>query len=178
MSLKDERVTGFRIDKTMLAFEPFRLVFHLRQYESGRHGSQSLCRIQNRNMGPLSGDIEIGLIFSRSPLGHEPGGKRGAARAVYQVEFDPGVSFLKVADGQPGIIDDVDGDLALRLGRLERLFPLDLPAWPGFGRSPAALATKSSKAIVKEKRNSRLIKLTTAVSVISSKSRSSSFAGV
>ena len=127
MPLKDKRVTRFRIDKPMLAFEPFRLVFHLGQDKGGRHGSQSFRRIQNRNMSPLSGDIEIGLIFSRSSLGHQSRGKRGAAWPVYLVEPDLGKSFLKLADGEPGIIDDIDGDLALRLRRLQRFVPLALP---------------------------------------------------
>src|SRR5919106_755500 len=135
MSLKDEGVTSFRIDKTMLAFEPFRLVSHLRQNKSRRHRSQSLCRIQNRNMGSLSANIDIGLIFSRPPLGHESRGKRGAAWAVYRVEPDLGISFLKVADGQPGIINDVDDNLTFRLSRLERFLPFDLPGWPGLSSS-------------------------------------------
>src|ERR671918_2213528 len=79
-------------------------------------------------MGPLSGNIEIGLIFSRSALGHQSRGKRGAARAVYQVEFDPGISFLKLADGQPRVINDVNCDLTLGLSRLQRFLPLNLPA--------------------------------------------------
>src|ERR671922_1450634 len=86
-------------------------------------------------MGSLSTNINIGLIFSRSPLGHESRGKRGAAGAVYRVESDLGISFLKVTDGQPGIINDIDGNLTFRLSRLERFLPLDLPGWPGLSRS-------------------------------------------
>src|SRR5918999_125982 len=86
-------------------------------------------------MGSLSTNINIGLIFSRSPLGHESRGKRGAAWAVYRVESDLGISFLKVADGQSGIINDIDGNLTFRLSRLERFLPLGLPGWPGLGRS-------------------------------------------
>src|SRR5918996_2979600 len=86
-------------------------------------------------MGSLSANIDIGLIFSRPPLGHESRGKRGAARAVYRVESDLGISFLKVADGQPGIINDIDGNLTFRFSRLERFLPLDLPGWPGLSRS-------------------------------------------
>lgn len=89
-------------------------------------------------MDPLSSNKEIGLIFSRSPLGHESRGKRGAARAVYQVEFELGISFLKLADGKPGIINDVYGDLTLRFRRLQRFLPLDLPGGSGFTRSPSA----------------------------------------
>ena len=111
----------------MLAFEPFRLVFHLGQDKGGRHGSQSFRRIQNRNVSPLSGDIEIGLIFSRSSLGHQSRGKGGAAWPVYLVEPDLGKSFLKLADSEPGIVDDIDGDLAFCLRRLKRFVPLALP---------------------------------------------------
>src|SRR6266480_5740054 len=78
-------------------------------------------------MSPLSGDVEIGLILPRSPLGHEARGKRGAARPVYLVESNLGKCFLKLADGKSGIIDDVDRDLALRLCRLKGFVPLALP---------------------------------------------------
>jgi hypothetical protein len=69
-------------------------------------------------MSPLAGNVEIGLIFPCSALGHESRGKRGAARAVYLVESDLGISLLKLADRQPGIIHDIYGDLALGLSRL------------------------------------------------------------
>src|SRR5882724_651498 len=87
-------------------------------------------------MCPLSANIDIGLIFSRSPLGHESRGKRGAARAVYQVEPKLGISFLKLADGKPGIINHVNHHLPLRLRRLQRFLPLNLPGWSGLTRSP------------------------------------------
>jgi hypothetical protein len=87
-------------------------------------------------MDPLSSNKEIGLIFSRSPLGHKPRRKRWAARAVYQVEFELGISFLKLADGKPGIINDVYGDLTLRVSRLQSFIPLNLPVWFGLSTSP------------------------------------------
>src|SRR4029453_15587154 len=82
-------------------------------------------------MCPFPTNIDISLIFSRSPLGHEPRGKRGAARAVYQVESELGISFLKLADGKPGIINNVNHHLTLRLRRLQRFLPLNLPDWSG-----------------------------------------------
>src|SRR6266478_8858180 len=90
-------------------------------------------------MCPLSTNIDIGLIFSRSPLGHEPRRKRGAARAIYQVESELGISFLKLADGKPGIINDVNHHLTLRLRRLESFLPLNLPGGSGLTCSPRSI---------------------------------------
>ena len=69
-------------------------------------------------MDPLSGNKEIGLIFSRSALGHEAGGERRAAGAVYQVKSDLGICLLEQAGGQSGIINDVDSDLTFRFSGL------------------------------------------------------------
>src|SRR6516164_420807 len=87
-------------------------------------------------MCPLSSNKEIGMIFPRSPLGHESRRKRGAARAVYHIESDLGISFLKLADGKPRVINDVYGDLTLSLRRLQRFLPLNLPGGSGLTRSP------------------------------------------
>src|SRR5215510_1745268 len=93
-------------------------------------------------MDPLSGNKEIGLIFSRSALGHESGGKRGAARAVYQVEFDFRIGLLKVADGHPGIVNHINANLALRFSRLQRFFPFDFP----LSRSPSFACNQGKQA--------------------------------
>src|SRR5688572_713224 len=84
-------------------------------------------------MCSLSGNIDIGLIFPRSALGHEARGKRRPARPVYQVEFDFGISFLKLADGESRVIDDVDCDLAFRFSGFQRLLPFNLPRCSGLG---------------------------------------------
>src|SRR2546422_11757249 len=86
-------------------------------------------------MCPLSGNVEIGLIFPCSPLGHKSRGKRGPAWSVYQVESDPRISLLKLTDGKPGVIDDVNCDLTLRLSRAHCFLPLDLPGGSGLSSS-------------------------------------------
>src|SRR4030095_833498 len=94
-------------------------------------------------MCPLSGNVEIGLIFSRSPLGHKSRGKRGPAWAVYQGESDPRISLLKLADGNPGVIDDVNCDLTLRLSRSHCFLPLDLPG--GFRLTASRRSTRTQE---------------------------------
>ena len=73
-----------------------------------------------------------------------------------RLSLDLGISLLKLADGKPGIINDVNGDLTLRLRRLQRFLPLNLPGGLDSPARPAPLATKwRSKMILTPKRNTR-----------------------
>src|ERR1051325_4047982 len=78
-------------------------------------------------MGPLAGNVNIGLVSSRSPFSHQSRGKRRPARSVDDIEPDPGKRFLKMRNGKPRIINDVNGNFAFRFSGLERLVPLELP---------------------------------------------------
>ena len=111
-------------------------------------------------MGTLSGDIEIGLILSRSALGHQSGGKRGAAWAVYLIEPDLWIGLVEQADGRPGIIDDVYSDLAFRLSCLERFLPFNLPAWLGLGGSPGSAHNEEKQSDGQAKKESSFHTLT------------------
>ena len=113
----------------MRAAPPLGLIHDLRQQQDRLDRIEELADVKRAHGGSLAAGENIGDVFSRAPLRHQPRAEIVAA-AAQLADCDFRVGARKTGDGlfgQRPAVENVDTDDAFLLGRRNRPVPFGAP---------------------------------------------------